>query len=287
MFVAKENSRKEDTTKRGYMEFNFKEGDKVMISPIGSDVVGEDGRSFSISPDIIKDLKTHIPLDENHNYGRAVGWFSKDSLEVREDGIYASLELNNEGKSLVENKAYRYLSPVYIMADNRVVVGIDSVGLVNTPNLLFKELNKKENAKEQNSVDEATKAALAEKDKKIAELEAKVKELETAKVELEAKVAELEAAAQTNAANAKAAKVDALIATGAILEDQKELALEMNDKQLDIFVEQNKKLLDLAGGRLKLETNGKGGDGLAEDELKICKQLGLSPEEYKKTKGDN
>lgn len=261
-------------------ELNFKEGEKTLICPIG-EVVGEDGRSFVISPDIVKNIKTHIPLDENHNYGRAVGWFDKDTLEVREDGIYAALELNEEGKALIESRAYRYLSPVFSMADNRVVVDIDSVGLVNVPNLLFKELNKKENQKEKNSVSDAEfQSALAEKDKTIAELEAKIKELE-------AKIKELEAAIAASEANAKAAKVDALVASGAITEEQKAFALELNDKQLTEFAEKNRKLLEFAGERLKLEANKKNGGGLSADELKICKQLGLSPEDYKKTKGDN
>ncbi len=259
-------------------EFNFKEGEKVMISPIG-DVVGEDGRTFSISPDIIKDLKTHIPLDENHGYGRAMGWFDKNSLEVREDGIYATLEPTTEGTELIESKAYRYMSPVYTMADNRTVTGIDSVGLVNTPNLLFKELNKKETTKEANSVDETTKAVLAEKDKQIEELKA-------AKAELEAKLKELEDKMAASEANAKVAKIDKLVAEGALLEDQKELALEMNEKQLDAFTEQNKKLIAAAGGRLSLQANSQNGSALSDKELALCKQLGISEEEYTKNKGD-
>ncbi|MCW1604922.1 phage protease, partial [Campylobacter jejuni] len=69
-------------------------------------------------------------------------WFDRNSLELREDGIYASLELTPKGKELVENKAFRYLSPEYYVDDDKNVIHLDAMGLVNQPNLLNRALNK-------------------------------------------------------------------------------------------------------------------------------------------------
>jgi hypothetical protein len=124
------------------LEINFVQGEKVCISPLG-DVTGLDGRFYKIdSPTVLASVRTHIPLFTNHDsYREAAGWFNKDTLEARTDGIYASLDLTPLGKTLVTNKSYRYLSPTYYVDDLRNVTEIESVGLVNLPNLLFKELN--------------------------------------------------------------------------------------------------------------------------------------------------
>jgi phage I-like protein len=132
------------------LELNFKQGEKVKVSPIGA-FEGVDGRSYSVDGRaLIKSIVNggvHIVLDANHSFGEAVGWFDKDSFELREDGIYATLEFNSEGIELIADKKYRYLSPVYIMGDGNTVVGLDSVGLVNRPNLLTTALNTKEEKK--------------------------------------------------------------------------------------------------------------------------------------------
>jgi phage I-like protein len=132
------------------LELNFKQGEKVKVSPIGA-FEGVDGRSYSVDGKaLIKSIVkggVHIVLDANHSFGEAVGWFDKDSFELQEDGIYATLEFNSEGMELISDKKYRYLSPVYIMGDGNTVVGLDSVGLVNRPNLLTTALNTKEEKK--------------------------------------------------------------------------------------------------------------------------------------------
>ena len=137
---------------RKKLELNFKEGEKLKVSPIGN-VIGFDGRGFIIEPEqILREIESngvHIPLDINHSFDEAVGWFDKSSFEVKDDGIYALLELNEKGKSLIDQKSYRYLSPVYSMGENSRVIGLDSVGLVNRPNLFNHELNEKEKTKKE------------------------------------------------------------------------------------------------------------------------------------------
>jgi len=140
------------------LEINIKDGEKVKVSPLG-DVLGLDGRVFKIDGELllksINETNLHIPLDINHNFSEAVGWFDKTSFEIKDDGLYANLELNNKGRELIANKSYRYLSPVFITKDNKVVIGLDSVGLVNRPNLLNKELNTK--SKKENNLEELEK----------------------------------------------------------------------------------------------------------------------------------
>ena len=144
------------------------EDSKIKISPVGESVVGRDGRVFEINGlEVIEATKRSgidLMLDVNHHGGEAVGWFSLDSLEAREDGIYASLELTKRGKELVENKAYRYLSPAFVAdfkGDIRVVKELHSIGLVNQPNLLKKSLNSKEDLQTKKEI-EALKEKLAE-----------------------------------------------------------------------------------------------------------------------------
>lgn len=149
---------------------SLREDSKIKISPVGESVVGRDGRVFEINGleviDATKRSGIDLMLDVDHYGGEAVGWFSLDSLEAREDGIYASLELTKRGKELIENKAYRYLSPAFVAdfkGDIRVVKELHSIGLVNQPNLLKKSLNSKEDLQTQLKKEiEALKEKLAE-----------------------------------------------------------------------------------------------------------------------------
>ncbi|MFY4756177.1 phage protease [Campylobacter jejuni] len=127
------------------LELNTKlTNEKVKISPIGI-AKGLDGRVFKIDGEkLINNIQKNgldIALNLNHQGGEAYG-FDRNSLELREDGIYASLELTPKGKELVENKAFRYLSPEYYVDDDKNVIHLDAMGLVNQPNLLNRALNK-------------------------------------------------------------------------------------------------------------------------------------------------
>ena len=133
------------------LELNSLQDGKIKISPAGQQVMGYDGRVFNIDASFVvantKSQNVDILLDKDHYDGEAMGWFDINSLEARDDGIYASLEFTEVGKGLVDKKLYRYLSPAYEVnyRDNgvREVVRIASVGLVNRPNLLNKALNNK------------------------------------------------------------------------------------------------------------------------------------------------
>jgi phage I-like protein len=228
------------------LEVNFKDGEKVKISPVG-DVVGFDGRGFKIDGDLliseigVNDI--HIPLDINHGFAEAVGWFDKNSFEVREDGIYASLELTTKGKELIETKAYRYMSPVYMMGENWKVMALDSVGLVNRPNLLNRELNEKNKTKKEQKLEELEKLRTD-----VESLRTEIKELKEVKKEAPDEEMKTE------------------------LNSLKTAMVAMNEK-LTVF------------GKTNLEKNDKT-LSLNDADKKMAKMLGISEDDFLKAKGE-
>jgi len=76
-----------------------------------------------------------------------VGWVK--ALEVREGGsIWGLVEWNNEGRWLMEDKSYRYLSPVFTFdTQTKSILQLYSAGLTNQPNLHLTALNKDQRIK--------------------------------------------------------------------------------------------------------------------------------------------
>lgn len=145
----------------------------VQLIPAGA-VIGRDGRSWNNSqPDGIVAafvvLARDLPIDIEHatelkgprgNPAPAVGWIQE--LTVRNGEIWGRAEWNEQGKSLVGERAYRYLSPVivYDRASGRIV-GVTSVGLTNQPNLRLPALNSEQGGDPTNKEDIMLKALLA------------------------------------------------------------------------------------------------------------------------------
>lgn len=233
--------------------------EKIKISPIGKEVRGFDGRVFVIDgEEILKTMqqsKLKIPLDINHEDNQAVGWF--DAFELREDGIYATLELNKEGLELIESKSYLYLSPSFNVeydGEVRIVRSILSVGLVNRPNLLTQSLNKGESMK-----DESKK---------------ELQDLREENQRLQKELQELQALKENNSVLLKQAReefVDLLIANGAMLPSRKEDALSLEGNAFRSFCEvaKSEAEIKLKKSDLKIEENSK------KINPEIAKQLGL------------
>lgn len=238
------------------LELNLKDGEKVKVTPVG-EVVGLDGRKFKIDAELllksILENDLHIPLDTNHNFDEAIGWFEKNSFEIRADGIYALLEPTNKGAELIANKSYRYLSPVFEMGNNGTVIGLDSVGLVNRPNLLNKELNKKE----KNNLE-----------KELEELKQKNKSLEDELAKLKS------AATQTQ--------------TAPTTQEQGNQTQELKDS-LEVvqgaLKEMNKKI-SLLAGKTDFQENDKKVT-LSANEKKVASLLGISEDDFIKSKEQN
>lgn len=202
---------------------SYEEGKKIKISPAG-EFRGMDGRLYSLDESAIiktKEQGIDIPLNVEHGFtthydARAVGWVSLDSLETQDGGIYGILTLNEEGKKLVDDKSYRYLSPEFTINQKREVLTLDGIALTNTPNLKLeinhkkeKELEIKDKTKELNEKLEAMTASMTAKDQQIETLTTALKE-------------------QT---------FNAALAAGKALPKDKEFAMSLNTEQLNSWVD--------------------------------------------------
>lgn len=249
------------------LELNFKQDEKVKVSPVG-EVIGLDGRAFRIDgAALIASIEKNaldIALDENHSFGAALGWFDKDSFELRDGGIYASLSLNKTGEELIGSRAYRYLSPVFDMGENRRVIGLDSVGLVNRPNLLNNAINSK---------------GEEEMDKEISELSAKIdamgKQIEELCANFAARDKAEDTAAQKSEANAKESTAAESEANA-----KENNAIEEKITALDGQVQKLSSLLGAFFGKKELQKNS--ASSLSDEQKKVASLLGLSEEEYAK-----
>lgn len=255
------------------LELNSKQEGKIKISPIGATVLGYDGRVFNIDANFVvsntRSQGVDILLDKDHYDTEAMGWFDINSLEARDDGIYASLEFTEVGQELVDKRLYRYLSPAFEVnyRDNgvREVVRIASVGLVNRPNLLNKSLNNKgeENMPEVKNDDLALK--LTEANENIASLQA---ELNALKTENES----LKTALITEQTNAKTARIEGAIKNGELLPNRKEMAMALEGNALDSFLEVSKVEAAAVLKKSELDLNKKDEDEIHPD---VKAQLGL------------
>ena len=242
------------------LELNFKQDEKVKVSPVG-EVIGLDGRAFRIDgAALIASIEKNaldIALDENHSFGAALGWFDKDSFELRDGGVYASLSLNKTGEELIGSRAYRYLSPVFDMGENRRVIGLDSVGLVNRPNLLNNAINSK---------------GEEEMDKEISELSAKIDALGKQIEELSANFAASNKVEAVNAKQDDAAESEA--------NAKESNAIVEKIAALDGQVQKLSSLLGAFFGKKELQKNS--ASSLSDEQKKVASLLGLSEEEYAK-----
>lgn len=126
--------------------------DWIMLSPLGADglIKTVDKRGPYKIADAAKliqaSLNAHhgrIPVDENHATDLAAptggpsparGWIVE--MQPRSDGIYGRVEWSSAGAALMSEKAYRYISPVFIVDKAGTVLDMPRVSLTNTPNLL-------------------------------------------------------------------------------------------------------------------------------------------------------
>lgn len=130
----------------------------VHLAPAGT-FSGVDGRGpFRIEDTaafIVDSMKAgKLPIDENHATDLAAGnggpspargWIV--AMEARSDGIWGQVEWTGSGRSLVEDKAYRGISPVLLTAkDGGRVLRILRAALTNDPNLNLTSLHSRSNS---------------------------------------------------------------------------------------------------------------------------------------------
>lgn len=164
------------TTAINAMEITAEAGSSpewVQLIPAGV-VKGRDGRTWNNSrPELIVSnfaaLARELPVDVEHSSEHkapkgepapAVGWIKE--LSDRNGEIWGRADWNAAGKSLIGDRAYRYLSPVIIYKqDSGVIVGMTSVALTNQPNFVLPALNREQGGDPINKEEVMLKALLA------------------------------------------------------------------------------------------------------------------------------
>ena len=132
----------------------------IELIPREGTITGRDGRSWLHDQprNIISAFNqggVFLPIDLEHSTQHkapkgepapAVGWIEKLTMSPY-GAIWGAVQWTNQGRELVEAKAYRYISPVfaYEPATSRIV-RLASAGLTNKPNLFIHALNREEPA---------------------------------------------------------------------------------------------------------------------------------------------
>lgn len=271
----------------------FKNKKEWLITPLG-EIKGFDGREYFVDGElIIKNALTDILIDINHEDKEAAGWIDKESLKIKDNGLYGVLELNEFGKELVDGKKYRFLSPTFIMdQDKKRVLSVDSVGLVNKLNILFKALNKKEigedmtKAQAEQKQDNSTKE-IDEQNSATGTIIKSVDALSATAKALEQTVEKLIKSIDSNMQgelkqdnSAKEEDGDPKSENENLKKEIENLKKEQNSTLKEIK-EISKKLGYFGGG--EYERNSKS-EGLSEDDKDVIDSLSIKEEDYLNTK---
>lgn len=125
--------------------------DWVQLVPVGPGgvVATRDGRgpyrledAAAVIAESLARTDGRLPIDENHALDRAApeglpsparGWIV--ALELRADGLWGRVEWTEEGRRLVEGRAYRALSPALLHDGAGRILAVLRASLVNLPNL--------------------------------------------------------------------------------------------------------------------------------------------------------
>ena len=292
----------------------------IQLTPAGPAINGRDGRSWSLrDPEALiatfRERGGSLPVDCEHatqvkgskgEEAPAVGYIVE--LEARNGELWGRVDWNAKGKELIGSKAYRYLSPVFTYSRVGHEIGrLVSAGLTNLPNLSLTALNS-EGADEEPAMNKAILEALGLKEGasetdvltainrlKTDELEARnraeqpdadrfvpkadydlamnrVREFETSAKERE--TAEIEAA------------VDAATQAGKIAPASRDyhIAACRQEGGLDRFKAMVEAAPELAGGKTLKGKPDAGGSKLSEEEIAVCRQLGMDEKDFAEAK---
>lgn len=114
----------------------------VKLLPLGlvHSLKGEflvDGESYQSIVSRFDERKLQIPIDYEHQtlkdvQAPAAGWIT--SFVLKSDGIYGAVDWTEPATKYLQNREYRYLSPVILTRpSDRKVIGFHSAALTNTP----------------------------------------------------------------------------------------------------------------------------------------------------------
>lgn len=133
-------------------DYNFDLDTYVLLSPYGNyygysnedktsveEIVDEDAclnLANNFNDEVLVDIDHGSCKPPESRDSRAAGWVTsiKNVNNLGNlNGIYANIRWTNEGKKLVLDKTYRYLSPVWSLDDNNRPIKLISVALTNKP----------------------------------------------------------------------------------------------------------------------------------------------------------
>lgn len=203
----------------------------VRILPMGR-FAPNDGRSLSVSEWVLTEARAHeianywrnkpeqLCIDYHHQTqwasqngkpAPAAGWSDGQSIEVRSDGMYLTIEWTEAARAAIKAKEFKYLSPTFAYdSETGEVLMLLMAGLTNTPGLtglteldpaMLSQFLIKPTETKGNDVDEKTLKLLGlGKDAKPEEIDAAVAKLHQEKTEADAKVATLTAEVDTQKA---------------------------------------------------------------------------------------
>ena len=64
---------------------------------------------------------------------RAYAWAA--NLRIESDGLYADFKFTDEGAKVVNDREYRFVSPVFSLSEDGEIASLESIALTNRPNL--------------------------------------------------------------------------------------------------------------------------------------------------------
>ncbi len=143
----------------------------VQLLPAGPRVQGRDGRAWSFCSEDSQAVCDHfrlngadLPIDWEHatelkgpkgEEAPASGWI-KSLVDLHADGaLWGKVEWTPRARKQIEDKEYRFLSPVFLHTKEGRIRALDSVGLTNKPNLRLTSLNRQASNMEENTMKKA------------------------------------------------------------------------------------------------------------------------------------
>lgn len=245
--------------------------------------------------------KTDILIDFEHQSLRAewngqrveaAGWIPR-TFEWREGkGLFATqIAWVDDTAELIRKKKYRYISAVFSYYEKTgEVLEIISVALTNTPALdgldALADLARKHSVlSTQEDADMADKEALAalttERDGLKTQNAALTAERDTLKTKLEAVEKEKTEAALASEKAKHAEVLQAALSDGRLVPAQKPWAEKQTLAALTEYLDATSPV-----SLIQKQADGKegGGNGLSQEEVAMCSRMGVSPEDFIKTK---
>lgn len=292
--------------------------DWVQLTPAGPGIAGRDGRSWSLpNPEqVVAAFNAHgadLPIDIEHatqikgdkgEAAPAVGWIQ--AMEVRDGALWGHVAWNAQGGDAVATRAYRYLSPVFTFAKaTGEIVKMISAGLTNRPNLQMAALNSEGAETEETAMNKAILDALglaanATETDVLAAIQSRDAAHATALNAAQTpdptlfvpkadhdlalnKVRDFETAEAARADAAINAAVEGAIEAGKVAPASKDyhIAACKQEGGLERFTAMVEAAPEIAANKQLAKKPETSGDvsSLSPDELALCTQLGLTPED--------